>query len=124
MVNIDKIFTIVDQVLTKFLKYLEVTEIVEDELDDVIGHQHVVDEKDISQLKYLQAIVKETCHLHSPLLLLLPHESLKSYEVGVYHVHVESHILVSVWAIHRDFCAYENPLDFNLERFVESVVDV
>jgi cytochrome P450 len=97
---------------------------VEDESDDVIGHQHVVDEKDILQLKYLQAIVKETCHLHPPLLLLLPHESLKSCEVRAYHVHVESHILVSVWVVHRDFCAYENPLDFNLERFVESVVEV
>ncbi len=39
-------------------------------------------------------------------------------------MHVESHILVSVRAIHQDFCAYENPLDFNLERIVESVVDV
>jgi cytochrome P450 len=95
---------------------------VEDELDDVIGHQHVVDEKDIPQLKYLQAIVKETCHLHPLLLLLLPHESLKSCEVGAYHVHI--HILMSVWAIHQDFCAYETPLDFGLERFVESVVDV
>jgi cytochrome P450 len=97
---------------------------VDDELDVVIGHQHVVDEKDIPQLKYLQAIMKETCHLHPLLLLIIPHESLKSCEVGAYHVHVESHILMSVWAIHRDFCAYENPLDFNLERFVESVVDV
>jgi hypothetical protein len=29
------------------LKYLKVMENVEDELDDVIDHQHVVDEKDI-----------------------------------------------------------------------------
>jgi hypothetical protein len=89
MVDINKKFTIVDWAFTKFLKYLEVMENVEDELDDVIGHQHVVDEKDIPQLKYLQAIVKQTCHLHPPLLFLLPHESFKSCEVGAYRVHVK-----------------------------------
>ncbi len=55
---------------------------------------------------------------------LIPHENLKSCEVGGYHMNAKSIILVNVWAIHRDPCAYENPLDFNPERFVGSVIDV
>jgi flavonoid 3'-monooxygenase len=42
----------------------------------VVGRERVIDEDDIPQLKYLQAIVKETFRLHPPLPLLLPHESM------------------------------------------------
>jgi geraniol 8-hydroxylase len=31
---------------------------------------------------------------------------------------------VNVWAIHRDPSIYENPLEFNPERFVGSNVDL
>jgi cytochrome P450 len=114
----------VEWAFVELLKNPEVMKKAQDELDNVVGHQRIVDEKDVPRFKYLQAIVKETFRLHPPVPTLMPHENLKSCEVGGYHVSAKSMILVNVWAIHRDPCAYENPLDFNPERFVGSVIDV
>ncbi|CAK9219191.1 unnamed protein product [Sphagnum troendelagicum] len=115
--------TIIEWAFVELLKHPKVMKKAQD-LDDVVGHQRIVDEKDVPQLKYLQAIVKETFHLHPPVPTLIPHENFESCEVGGYHVSAKSMILVNLWDIHRNPCAYENPLDFNPERFVGSVIDV
>ncbi|KAG5613196.1 hypothetical protein H5410_024477 [Solanum commersonii] len=47
----------------------------QDELDTHIGKNRWVQESDIKNLVYLQAIVKESLRLYSPGPLLLPHES-------------------------------------------------
>jgi cytochrome P450 len=39
--------------------------------------------------------------------------------VGGYSVPAKTRIFVNVWAVHRHPSAYENPLDFIPERFVE-----
>jgi cytochrome P450 len=39
-------------------------------------------------------------------------------------VPAKTRIFVNVWAIHRNMCAYDNPLDFNPERFVGSEIDL
>lgn len=98
---------------------------IQDELDDVVGHDRVVNESDLPQLKYLQAVVKETFHLHPHVPLLLPHEkNIKACEINGYHVPPKTCTLVNVWVIHRDSSMYENPFDFNPERFVGTTVDL
>jgi cytochrome P450 len=124
MAGADTFANTMEWAFVELLRHPEVMKKVQDELDDVVGHQRIVDEKDVPQLKYLQAIVKETFRLHPPVPTLIPHENLKSCEVGGYHVSAKSMILVNLWAIHRDPCAYERPLDFNPERFVGSAIDV
>ncbi|KAH9575715.1 hypothetical protein CY35_01G125400 [Sphagnum magellanicum] len=110
--------------VVNLLKHPDITKKAQDELDDVVGHERVVDERDIPQLKYLQAVVTETLRLHPPAPLLLPHESTEACEVGGYHIPAKTRIFVNVWAVHRHPSAYENPLDFNPERFVGSGLDM
>jgi len=114
----------VEWALVQLLKHPDITKKAQHELDDVVGHERVVDERDIPQLKYLQAVVTETLRLHPPAPLLLPHESTEACEVGGYHIPAKTRIFVNVWAVHRHPSAYENPLDFNPERFVGSGVDM
>lgn len=45
------------------------------EMDDVLGPNGVVQESHISDLPYLQALVKETLRLHPPGPLLGPHKA-------------------------------------------------
>lgn len=52
-----------------------------EELDQVIGSKEHVEESDIGQLKYLQAIVKETFRLHPPAPFLLPHVAERTTQV-------------------------------------------
>jgi cytochrome P450 len=48
----------------------------------------------------------------------------KSCEIGDYHILAKTCIFVNVVAIHRHPSTFENPLDFNLERFIGSEIDV
>ncbi|KAH9564139.1 hypothetical protein CY35_04G008600 [Sphagnum magellanicum] len=54
----DTTATTVEWALVKLIRHPNVLKKVQDELDDAVGPEHIIDENDIPQLKYLQAIVK------------------------------------------------------------------
>ncbi|KAI5671510.1 hypothetical protein M9H77_11874 [Catharanthus roseus] len=87
------------------------------EIDSVIGKNKLVEESDISNLPYLQAIVKETLRLHpaGPLIL---RESTEDCTIGDYNIPAKTRLFVNVWAIGRDPNHWENPLEFRPERFI------
>ncbi|KAF7046995.1 hypothetical protein CFC21_055977 [Triticum aestivum] len=94
-----------------------------EELDQVIGSKEQVEESDIGQLKYLQAIVKETFRLHPPAPFLLPHVAERTTQVQGYTVPKGARILVNVWAIGHDGKVWPEPEKFMPERFLEKEVD-
>lgn len=95
------------------------------ELDNVVGKDKLVQESDIPNLKYLQAVVKEVFRLHPPAPLLLPHESIQDSQIAGYHVPAGTRLFTHVYAIGRSSAVWANPLEFDPERFVrEPDVDV
>jgi cytochrome P450 len=117
--------TTIEWGLVELLKYPRVLKKIQDELDGVVVCHRIVNENDIPQLKYLQAIVKETFCLNClELPLLLPNKNMKACEIGDYYILAKTGTFVNVWAIHQNPSLYENPFDFNLERFVGSEVDL
>lgn len=54
------------------------------ELSQVIGKGKTVEEADISKLKYLSCIVKETARLHPPVPFLLPRQVVEDVELCGY----------------------------------------
>ncbi|KAJ4905362.1 Cytochrome P450 76C4 [Raphanus sativus] len=88
------------------------------ELDDVVGPNGVVQESHISDLPYLQAIVKETLRLHPPGPLLAPHKAETNVEVLGFLVPKNAQVLVNAWYIGRDPSVWENTEQFEPERFM------
>lgn len=82
-----------------------------------------VEESDIEQLPYVQAVVKETLRLHPPLPFLVPRRAMEDTEFMGYHVPKDTQVFVNAWAIGRDPDAWEDPLEFRPERFLGSKVD-
>ncbi|GLJ52543.1 hypothetical protein SUGI_1118120, partial [Cryptomeria japonica] len=82
----------------------------------------LVEETDIHQLKYLQAIVKETLRLHPPAPLLVPHKSIEDCMLGGYHIPIGTLLMVNAWAIHKDPKVWNKPLEFIPEPFMEKEV--
>ncbi|KAM0821253.1 hypothetical protein ACQ4PT_009465 [Festuca glaucescens] len=87
------------------------------EIDAVVGTGLLVEESDITNLPYLQCIVKETLRL-CPVGPVIPaHEAMEDCTVGGYHVRRGTMVLVNAWAIHRDANVWDAPQEFRPERF-------
>ncbi|CAA6658524.1 unnamed protein product [Spirodela intermedia] len=86
------------------------------EIDSVVGGSRLVEEPDIQNLPFLQAIVKETLRLH-PALPILPRQSNAPCKFRGYNIPADTGIAINVWAIGRDPNQWENPLEFRPERF-------
>lgn len=87
------------------------------EIDSMVGTTGLVEEADIANLPYLQAIVKETLRLH-PTGPMIVRESSQSCKVGGYDIPAKTRLFVNVWAIGRDPSHWEKPLEFLPERFL------
>ncbi|CAI9118942.1 OLC1v1020576C1 [Oldenlandia corymbosa var. corymbosa] len=88
------------------------------EIDSVIGNdKRLVDESDLQNLPYLQAVVKETLRLY-PAATLIKRQSSEDCEIGGYHIPAKTRLFVNVLAIGRDPDYWENPLQFCPERFL------
>jgi cytochrome P450 len=89
------------------------------ELDNLVGTNRLVEESDLHDLPYIQAILKETFRLHPPAPFLAPHHSIEACQVQGYTIPANTRVIVNVWAIGRDPNSWENPLKFDPDRFMK-----
>lgn len=109
--------------LTELLRNPEKMAKVKAELANVTGNRRRLEESDIDNLKYLQAVVKETMRLHPPIPLLVPRKAMKDTEFMGYHIPKDTQVFVNAWAIGRDPNCWNDPLSFEPERFLGSKID-
>uniref|UniRef100_A0A251V9U3 Putative cytochrome P450 n=1 Tax=Helianthus annuus TaxID=4232 RepID=A0A251V9U3_HELAN len=98
--------------------------IAQDEIDEHVGRDRLVEETDIKNLVYLDAIIKETMRLYPAGPLSLPHESMDDCIVSGYNIPTGTRLLVNLWKIHRDPNIWSDPHDFKPERFLTSQKDI
>ncbi|KAI3686415.1 hypothetical protein L1987_80091 [Smallanthus sonchifolius] len=91
---------------------------VQEELVEVVGLHNMVEESHLPNLKYLDATIKETLRMYPIVPFLIPRAPNKTCTVGGYTIPKDCSILLNVWSIHRDPRYWENPLEFNPERFL------
>ncbi|KAA8538476.1 hypothetical protein F0562_027978 [Nyssa sinensis] len=91
----------------------------QEELDTHVGRERQVNESDLKNLVYLQAIIKETMRLSPAALLSPPRESMKDCTLAGYHVPAGSRLFINFWKLHRDPRIWsDHPLEFSPERFL------
>jgi cytochrome P450 len=88
-----------------------------DELRRVIGSRRNIEESEIGQLPYLQAVIKETFRLHPPVPLLIPRQAEKTTKIMSYTIPKGSRVLINIWAIGRDENVWSEPEKFIPEIF-------
>ncbi|CAM6093426.1 unnamed protein product [Calypogeia fissa] len=107
--------------LTELLKHPHMLRKVQEELDSVVGRHRLVQEEDLPKLLYVTAVVKETLRFHPPSALfyrqVLPTDDC---EIEGFHIPAGTPVIVSPWCIHRDPEAWERPLEFDPDRFLNS----
>lgn len=95
-----------------------------EELDRVVGKERWVEEKDCSQLSYIEAILKETLRLHPLGTMLAPHCAIEDCNVAGYDIEKGTTVLVNVWTIGRDPKYWDRAEEFLPERFLEKDIDM
>ncbi|OVA10802.1 Cytochrome P450 [Macleaya cordata] len=106
--------------LSLLLNNRQVLQKAQDELDIHVGMERQVDESDIKNLTYLQAIVKETLRLYPALSLSAPRLAMEDCTIAGFYVPEGTELMVNLWKLHRDPSIWSDPLEFKPERFLTS----
>ncbi|XP_028781024.1 flavonoid 3'-monooxygenase-like isoform X1 [Neltuma alba] len=114
----------VEWAISELLRKPEIFKKATEELDTVIGRERWVEEKDVPNLPYINAIAKETMRLHPVSPMLVPRMASEDVKVAGYDIPKGTQIHVNIWAIGRDPDIWENPNDFEPERFLTKNIDV
>ncbi|EMD33482.1 hypothetical protein CERSUDRAFT_118062 [Gelatoporia subvermispora B] len=88
------------------------------EIDAVVGHDRLPDFDDRSALPYMEHIFSEVLRWYPGVPLGVPHRCMEDIEYKGYRIPEGATILVNQWAILHDEQHYDNPFDFNPDRFV------
>lgn len=91
---------------------------VQEELDVQVGKDRQVNESDIKNLVYLQAVVKETLRLYPSTCLNPPRAFSNDCTIAGYHVPKGTWLLINTWKLHRDPKIWSDPCEFRPERFL------
>ena len=109
--------------MTELARHPKVMKKAQEEVRQIVAYKGKVEESDLQHLHYLRAVIKETMRLHPPVPLLVPRESMEKRVIDGYDVPAGSRLLINTFAIGRDAESWENPLEFNPERFVDNDID-
>ena len=90
-----------------------------EEIDSAVGNTRLVDESDVSSLPYLQAVVKETLRLYPPLAVVV-RQCRESCKIKGYDIPEKAMVALNLYSIMRDPKVWDNPNEFQPERFFAS----
>ncbi|KAJ3673114.1 hypothetical protein LUZ60_006488 [Juncus effusus] len=113
----------VEWAVTELLRNPKMLKKATEELDHAIGRNRWFEEKDIENLPYLEAIVKETMRLHPAGPLIGQLISMEHTKIHGYDIPAGTNMTVNIWTIQRDPKIWESPLEFRPERFIGSPID-
>ncbi|XP_021725518.1 flavonoid 3'-monooxygenase-like [Chenopodium quinoa] len=114
----DTTVAMVEWAMAEILRHPEVMRNVQEELTEIVGLNKTVEEVHLPELKYLNAVAKETLRLHPPLPLLVPHCPSEPSTIGGYHIPKGARVFLNLYTIQRDPLIWEDPLLFKAERFL------
>ncbi|KAI7745243.1 hypothetical protein M8C21_010627 [Ambrosia artemisiifolia] len=104
--------------ISLLLNHPDVLKKLQEELDNHVGKDRQVEEADIKNLVYLEAVIKETFRLYPAGPLLAPREAREECTIAGYKVKAGTRLIINVWKLQRDESVWSDPSKFQPERFI------
>ncbi|XP_027357279.1 cytochrome P450 71A22-like [Abrus precatorius] len=120
----DTTLAVLEWAMTELLRHPTVMQKLQDEVRNMAGNKTHITEEDLSGMAYLKAVIKETLRLHPPSPILIPRESMQETKVMGYDIASGTQVMVNAWAISIDPSNWNQPLEFQPERFLNSSIDI
>ncbi|XP_042039420.1 cytochrome P450 71A6-like [Salvia splendens] len=119
----DTTFTALEWAIAELIRNPATMKTLQNEVREVAGGKDEIDEQDLEKMPYLKAVLKESLRLHTPIPLLVPHESTQDTKVLGYDIASGTRVMINAWAISRDPSLWKNPEEFRPDRFLETSTD-
>ncbi|KAL0058160.1 hypothetical protein AAF712_015167 [Marasmius tenuissimus] len=109
--------------ITSFLLFMlrnpNVVQKAQEEIDRVVGRDRLPTFDDEQNLPYVVAIVKEVMRCRPAIPVGIPHRSTEDIIYNGYLIPKGSVVFGNIWAIHLDPDRFENPKEFNPDRWLK-----
>ncbi|XP_010469800.1 PREDICTED: indoleacetaldoxime dehydratase-like [Camelina sativa] len=117
--------TLLEWTMTELMRRPESMKKLQDEIRSTIKpNTTYIEEKEVENMTYLKAVIKEVLRLHPSLPLILPRLLSEDVKVKGYNIAAGTEVIVNAWAIQRDPAVWgPDAEEFKPERHLESVVD-
>ncbi|XP_024973119.1 cytochrome P450 71A4-like [Cynara cardunculus var. scolymus] len=115
--------TILVWAISELIRHPRVMKKLQHEVGEIAQGKSMIHEEDLEKMHYLQAVLKETLRLHTPLPLLISRESIQDVKVMGYDIAAGTQVIINAWAIARDPSIWEEADKFKPERFMNSPID-
>ena len=121
----DTVAILLEWIMARMVLHQDIQAKAQQELDTCVGNHRHVQDSDIQNLPYLQAIVKEVLRMHPPgPLLSWARLAVHDVHVGKVFVPAGTTAMVNMWAITHDSTIWKDPWAFKPERFIEEDVSI
>jgi cytochrome P450 len=78
--------------------------------------------EDLPRLPYLDAVIREVLRLY-PAAYIIQRTSIEPFDLGGYHFPSSTTVLMSQWVMHRDPRYFDEPEEFQPERWLTGLAD-
>ncbi|KAL9235603.1 hypothetical protein vseg_010348 [Gypsophila vaccaria] len=122
--GIETTSTLLEWTMSELLLHPESMKRLQDEVRGLAKGKTIIDEDDLKNMKYLTAVIKESLRLHPPLPLLLFRESSQNTKICNYDIAAGTMVIINAWAIQRQPALWDEPEEFQPERFLNNPMDM
>ncbi|KAK9995622.1 hypothetical protein SO802_020308 [Lithocarpus litseifolius] len=119
----DTTYTVLEWTMAELIRHPMILKKVQNEVREIIGNKKYITDNDLDKMHYLKAIIKETLRFHPPIPLLVPRKSIQDAKIHGYDIAAGTQVIVNAWTIARDPTLWDEPEEFQPERFLTSSID-
>ncbi|XP_006294021.2 indoleacetaldoxime dehydratase [Capsella rubella] len=117
--------TLLEWTMTELIRKPECLKKLQDEIrSTMMPNTSYIKEKEVENMRYLKAVIKEALRLHPSLPLILPRLLSEDVKVKGYNIAAGTEVIINAWAIQRDTAVWgPDAEEFKPERHLESALD-